>query len=329
MPKRHSGLLGLILKPMKNNFVTVLALVVLGLCTHISYGQQDAQYTQYMYNPLSVNPAYAGSRDVLSIVGLYRSQWVGLDGAPKTMNLSLHSPIGKKVGLGLNITRDEIFISDETYIDLAFSYTLTISEKGRLALGLKGGGHLLNINSNKLNTGGFNSGDPDTQISIDNKFSPQIGAGAFYYTDKFYLGLSVPNFLETEHFDESSNSNNSSATAEERVNYYLMTGYAFDVSDNLKFKPALLTKLVQGSPLQVDLSANFLIHEKLTLGAAYRWSAALSGLVGFQVTDQIMIGFAYDRETTELQQYNDGSYEVFLRFELFNRNEGLKNPRFF
>jgi len=245
------------------------------------------------------------------------------------MNFSLHTPIGKKVGIGINVTRDEIFISDETYIDVAFSYTLTTSENGRLALGLKGGAHLLNIDSSKLNTGPFNSGDPETQIDIDNKFSPQIGAGAYYYTNKFYFGLSVPNILETEHFDESSNSNNSTATAEERVNYYMLTGYVFDVTDNLKFKPALLTKLVQGSPLQVDVSANFLIHDKLTLGAAYRWSAALSGLVGFQVSDQIMVGFAYDRETTDLQQYNDGSYEIFLRFELFKREEGMKNPRFF
>ena len=248
---------------------------------------------------------------------------------PSPTFFALHSPIGKKVGLGINFTRDEIFISDESYLDIDFSYTLDVSSKAKLALGIKGGAHLLNIDSNKLNTGGFNNGDPDAQINIDNKFSPQIGAGAFYYTDNFYLGLSIPNFIETEHFDESSNSNNSSATAKENVNYYLMTGYTFDVSEALKFKPAVLTKVVQGAPLQVDLSANFLIHDKLTLGAAYRWSAAISGLVGFQVSDQIMIGFAYDRETTDLQQYNDGSYEVFLRFELFNRTDGLKNPRFF
>lgn len=322
-------LAGLILKPMKQFFLTAIAFVAIGLLSITSYAQQDAQYTQYMYNPLSVNPAYAGTRDVLSFVGLYRSQWVGLDGAPTSMNFSMHSPVGKRVGLGINFTRDEIFIADESYLDIDFSYSLPISDKAKLSLGIKGGAHLLNIDSNKLNTGPFNGGDGDTEINIDNRFSPQIGAGAYYYTDKFYAGLSVPNLLETEHYDESSNSNNSSATAEERVNYYFMTGYVFDLTDKLAFKPALLTKLVQGSPLQVDLSANFLIHEKLTLGAAYRWSAAISGLVGFQVSDQVFVGFAYDRETTELQQYNDGSYEVLLRFELFNRNKGLKNPRFF
>ena len=314
---------------MKKIFATVLVLTAFGFCTVSVNAQQDAQYTQYMYNPLSVNPAYAGSRDVLSIIGLYRTQWVGLDGAPTTMNFGLHSPVGKKVGLGLNVTRDEIFISNETFIDAMFSYALDVSEKGKLSLGLKAGGHILDINSDRANNGPFQD-DVLAEINI-NKFSPQVGAGAFYYTDKFYFGLSVPNVLQTEHFDTASisNNSNSSATAKERVNFYAMTGYAFDITDNLKFKPALLSKIVAGSPLQLDLSANFLIHDKLTLEAAYRWSAALSGLAGFQISDQIMIGFAYDWETTDLQQYNDGSYEIFLRFELFNRSEGLKNPRFF
>ncbi len=314
---------------MRNFKFKLLIILIVGLVVQTSYSQQDAQYTQYMYNTLSINPAYAGSRDVFSFVGLYRSQWVGLDGAPTTYTASMHTPTGKRVGLGLNIVRDEIFISEETYVDIDFSYTLDISERGKLALGLKGGAHLLDVNSNRANTGAENGSDPGSEIFIDNKFSPQVGIGAYYYTDKFYLGLSAPNILETEHFDESNNSNNSSSTAKEKINFYLITGYAFDLNDDFKFKPALLTKLVKGAPLQVDVSANFLIKEKITLGAAYRWSAAFSGIVGFQVSDRLMLGFAYDRETTELQQYNDGSFEVFLRFELFNRNNQMVSPRFF
>ncbi|MFC7356502.1 type IX secretion system membrane protein PorP/SprF [Jejudonia soesokkakensis] len=314
---------------MRKLYITVLALLSLGFYSENSQAQQDAQYTQYMYNTLSFNPAYAGARDVLSFVGIYRSQWVGLEGAPRTFTASLHSPIGERVGLGLNVTNDEIFIARETYVDIDFSYTIPISDNGgQLAFGLKGGAHLLDIDSNRLNTGGFNSGDPDAEINVDNKFSPQVGVGLYYYTDKFYLGASVPNLIETEHFDDSNNSN-SSSTASERVNYYFITGYAFDLSENLKFKPAVLTKFVSGAPLQVDVSANFLINEKITLGAAYRWSAAFSGMVGLQVTDQLLLGFAYDRETTELQQYNDGSFEVMLRYELFNRKKRLISPRFF
>lgn len=301
----------------------------MGFYSNDSYAQQDAQYTQYMYNTLSINPAYAGSRDVLSFVGLYRTQWVGLDGAPDTFTASLHSPVGEKVGLGLNVTHDKIFITNETFIDIDFSYTLDMSDEGKLALGIKGGGHFLNIDTNRLNSGAFNSGDTDAEINIDNKFSPQIGLGAFYYTDTFYLGLSAPNILETEHFDENAANNNSIATAKERVNLYLMAGKTFNLNTDLKFKPSLLFKLVKGAPLQADLSGNFLIKEKLTLGLAYRWSAALSAMAGFQISDKLLLGLAYDRETTELRQFNDGSYEVFLRYELFKRNNRMISPRFF
>lgn len=313
---------------MKNLNVTLLILLVFGLYSVNTSAQQDAQYTQYMYNTLSINPAYAGSRDVLSFVGLYRSQWVGLEGAPKTATVSLHSPVGKNVALGLNIVNDEIFITNETYVDIDFSYTVKTSREGRLALGVKGGAHLLDVDSNRANTGAENNTISE-EINIDNRFSPQVGVGAYYYTNKFYLGLSAPNLLDTEHFDNGGEDLNSSSLRTERVNYYLMTGYTFDLNNDLKFKPAGLVKLVNGAPLQVDLSANFLIKEKVTLGAAYRWSAAFSGMIGFQISDQFMLGFAYDRETTELQQFNDGSYELFLRYELFNRNNKMVSPRFF
>lgn len=314
---------------MKKTAFLLLTLSVIGLFSNNSYAQQDAQYTQYMYNTLSINPAYAGSRDVLSIVGLYRTQWVGLDGAPQTGTLSLHTPVGENVGLGLNIVRDEIFISEETYINIPFSYSFNVSEVSKLSLGLQAGAHLLNIDSSLANTGEFDQGDADAQFNVDNRFSPQFGLGAYYYTDKFYLGFSAPNLLETEHFDESINSNSTSSTARERINYYIMTGYTFPLGSDLMFKPAGLIKAVDGAPLQVDLSANMLIKEKMTLGLAYRWSAALSALIGFQVSDEIMLGFAYDRETTELQQYNDGSFEFFLRYELFKKSERLISPRFF
>lgn len=313
---------------MKNSFKIIIVFVLgLLLVPSNSSAQQDAQYTQYMYNTMTINPAYAGSREVLSILGLYRTQWVGLDGAPQTGTFSIHSPVGNRVGLGLNIIRDNIFIAQETYFNANFSYTFNVTETGKLALGLSAGGHLLDIDASRANQGEFDPGDPYAQVFIDNKFSPQFGLGAFYYTDKFYAGLSSPALLETEHFDDSENAN--SATARERMNLYLISGYTFDIASDLKFKPAVLFKAVDGAPLQFDFSANFLIKEKLTLGAAYRWSAALSALVGFQVSDQLMLGFGYDRETTELAQYNDGSYEVFLRYELFKKSERMISPRFF
>ncbi|MHA7060112.1 PorP/SprF family type IX secretion system membrane protein [Aquimarina sp. M1] len=298
------------------------------------YTQQDAQYTQYMYNTISVNPAYAGSRGVMSIMGMHRSQWVGLDGAPRTQTLTLNTPIGdnNRVGLGFSIVNDEIGPTDETYFGIDFSYTIPTSESGKLSFGLKAGGHLLNVDFQRLSQ--FDINDPNFENNIDNKLSPNVGIGLYYHTDKFYLGLSAPNLLETDHFDEEATvgSNDSSTfIAEERINYYLIAGHVFDLSDSVKFKPAVLGKLVFGAPLQVDLSANFLLFDKLTLGVAYRWSAAFSAMAGFQVSDSLMIGFAYDKETTELgrTQFNDGSYEVMLRFELFRKYNRMLTPRFF
>lgn len=285
--------------------------------------QQDAQYTQYMYNTISVNPAYAGSRDVLSVVGLYRSQWVGLDGAPETQTLSIHAPVGNKVGLGLSIVNDEIGPSNETYIDVDFSYTLNVGATAKLALGIKAGANLLSVDYNKL------TGDEDVifQDNIDNRFMPNVGIGAYWYDDKYYLGFSSPDLLETEHYDDDEVAE--SYLAKERLHAYLMGGYVFDLDYNLKFKPAFLVKAVDGAPLQVDISVNFLINERFTLGAAYRWSAAVSGLAGFQISDQLMIGYAYDQETTELRKYNSGSHEIVLRFELFKNVGNTISPRFF
>lgn len=288
------------------------------------FSQQDAQYTQYMYNTMSVNPAYVGSRGVLSLTALHRSQWVGIDGAPKTQTLNVHSPIGEKVGLGLSIVNDKLGPTQETYFDVAFSYTINTSDTGKLSFGIKGGANLLDVNFNQLSR--FQEETTGLDSNIENKFSPNIGAGIYYHTDKFYLGLSVPNILQTEHFKNSTVS-----VAKERVNYYLITGYVFDLNSDWQFKPAVLGKLVSGAPLQVDISANFWYKEKVTLGAAYRWSAAWSAMAGFQITDSIMLGLAYDKEITDLgnTSFNDGSFEALLRFELFNNYNKVISPRFF
>ena len=307
-------------------YIIIILITVTGLQSVSA--QQDAQYTQYMYNTIAVNPAYAGSRGVFSIGALHRSQWVGLDGAPVTQTLNFHTPVSNRVGLGLSIVNDEIGngTNQDTYFDAAFSYTIPTSEEGKLSFGLKAGGHFLNIDFTKLRNYGAETNLPN----IDNKFSPNFGAGVYYHTDKFYTGLSVPNFLQTEHFDNSG-TNSSSFLAEERLNIYLITGYVFDLNPNLKFKPAGLLKAVKGAPLQLDVSANFLINEKFSVGAAYRWDAAVSLLAGFQISDQFMLGLAYDRETTDLgaTRFNDGSFEVFLRYEFLTRYKKIITPRFF
>lgn len=309
-------------------------LVITFILTTISLwglrAQQDAQYTQYMYNTVTINPAYAGSRGVLSIAGLYRSQWVGLDGAPKTQTLNVHSPVSERIGVGLSIVNDEIGngTNQETYFDGLFSYTIPLADERKLSFGVKAGGHLLNIDFNKL--ANYNNEAANVGLAnIDQRFSPNFGAGVYYHTQNFYAGLSIPNFLTTKHFDDSQSS--ASFLAEERLNLYLITGYVFEPNQRLKFKPALLLKAVEGAPLQVDISANFLLNDKFTLGAAYRWYAAVSALFGFQINDKFLIGLAYDRETTELggTRFNDGSFEVLLRYEFLTRYKRVLTPRFF
>jgi type IX secretion system PorP/SprF family membrane protein len=302
----------------------------LGLGSAMALAQQDAQYTQYMYNTMSVNPAYAGSRGQLSLAALYRSQWVGLEGAPKTFTLNLHSPIrDSRVGYGISVVNDNIGdgVVQETYIDAVISYTIDVSQDAKLSFGLKGGGNLLSLDFSGLQK--YQEEFVDTD-NIDNRFTPNFGLGVYYHTDRFYAGLSAPNLLESKHFDNSAGSEESFLSVD-RINFYMITGYVFDLNANLKFKPALLTKVVSGAPLQLDLSGTFLFNEKFSFGAAYRWDAAVSGLLGFQLNEQLMIGLAYDRETTELggTRFNDGSVEILLRWELVKSYRRLVSPRFF
>lgn len=301
-----------------------LVLLVALLWSISGSAQQDSQYTQYMYNTANMNPAYAGSRGVLSIFGLHRTQWVGLDGAPTTNSFALHSPIGiSKVGLGLSFINERIGPSDENSISADFSYTIRASETFKLAFGLKATANLLNIDYTKLDI--YDPNDPRFQRNIEDSFTPNIGAGAYLYSENTYVGLSIPNFLETKHYQDDGNY----SVAKERMHFYLMGGHVFELSPALKFKPSVLAKIVEGAPLQADISANFLFSEKLTLGAAYRWDAAVSVMAGFQISEGLFVGYAYDAETTRLATYNSGSHEIFLRFELFKSYDGTASPRFF
>lgn len=318
---------------MRHNYFTIFFLVL--LASFSGYSQQDPQYTQYMYNTQVVNPAYAGSRDALSLGLLYRTQWVGLEGAPKSATFNGHTPIGSlnNMGIGLSIVRDELGPAIETNLNIDYSYTINTSDAAKLSFGLKAGVDLLDVDYRKLNI--FDENDYRFQDNIDNRLQPQIGAGLYYRTDNYrtdnyYVGLSVPNFLTTKHFDESSISNtNVETVAAERLHYFLIAGYVFYLNDNLKFKPATLVKAVSGSPLQVDLSANFLINDKFTVGASYRWSAAISAMLGLQASKEIFIGFGYDYQMTEIENFSNGSYEVMLRFDVFNKPERILSPRFF
>ena len=252
---------------------------------------------------------------------LYRTQWVGLDGAPVTSTVSMNTPLNESnLGLGVSLINDKIGPTTENTISADLSYTIPTSETWKLSFGIKATANLFDLDATKLNP--VDGTDPSLQNY--NTFSPNIGAGVYWHSDKAYVGFSIPNFIETNRYDD-----NEVAIFKERISYYLIGGYVFDFSDTVKFKPAFLTKMVEGAPLQVDLSGNFMFFDKFMLGASYRWSAAMSAMVGFQVTYGLYIGYGYDKETTNLDNYNSGSHEIFLRYELFKNNNKITTPRFF
>jgi type IX secretion system PorP/SprF family membrane protein len=288
----------------------------------VSYAQQDAQFTQYMYNTININPAYAGSRGFMSLFALHRTQWVGLDGAPVTNSFSINTPIGNsKMGVGISFLNDRIGPTNENEISADISYSIRTSESFRLSFGLKVTANVFNLDVSRLNP--VSQNDPQFQ-NLNNSFTPNFGTGLYLHSEKTYIGISVPNFIESNRYNS-----NSVSMFKEKMNYYLIAGHVFDIGENLKFKPTLLTKMVTGAPLQVDVSGNFLINKKFVIGGAYRWSAAFSAMAGFQISEGVFVGYGYDKETTNLANYNSGSHEIFLRFELSKTYNKITSPRFF
>lgn len=290
-------------------------------CT-ITYGQQEPQYTHYQFNTMAVNPAYTGSIGHLAITTLYRDQWAGLEGAPKTISIGIDSPFGIINGIGLSLVRDELGPAEETFIDINYAYGLILNEKDdHLALGLKAGGKFLNVDWSK-----GSARDPEAFFNenINSEFLPTIGLGLFFYNENYYVGLSTPNLLANKTYDEIEG-----VVGEERTHYYIIGGYVFTLSENLKFKPSTFIKFTQGSPLIADFSANFLLYDKLNLGVSYRWDDSLSALVGFNISEKLTVGYAYDYTTTRLQDFNSGSHEVFLRYQFIPAPKTIKSPRFF
>ena len=302
---------------------SLLKLIVIVFSITTVYSQQDAQYTQYMYNMNVLNPAYAGSQETLSIGLLGRTQWVGIDGAPQTLTAAIHAPIRKNVGLGFSVIVDEIGPVKEQNVFADFSYTINTSEYARLAFGIKAGFTFLNGDLIGLNLG---DDIPDDAFSENlNKSTANFGAGAFYYTDEFYVGLSMPNMLRALHFTREGGIINH---ATEDMHFFLTSGYVFDVSYNLKLKPSIMVKAVAGAPLSIDLSGNALINERFELGLSWRIDDSVSAMFNVLVSPSTRIGYAYDYTLSNLGDFNSGSHEVFLLFTISNSRSGL-SPRFF
>ncbi|PCH77874.1 MAG: hypothetical protein COB98_02095 [Flavobacteriaceae bacterium] len=303
-----------------NKYVCLAVFLILGMSV---FSQQDAQYTQYMYNMNIINPAYAGARETLTINMLARTQWVGIEGAPQTGTFSIHAPLGSAVGLGLTAVYDQVGPVKETNLFADFSYTIRASENSNLAFGIKAGATFHDLNKDMLNPS-----EPNDNILLNtslNDLYPNIGAGVFYYTNRFYLGLSVPNLMKSKHFNMASTGFTTEAS--ERMHYFMTLGYVFEMSERVDLKPSTLVKAVAGAPLSIDLSLNILFNDKLEVGVSYRLDDSVSVMLGINVNKDFRIGYAYDYTLSNLGDYNSGSHEIMLLYDFNRRN--LKSPRFF
>jgi type IX secretion system PorP/SprF family membrane protein len=306
---------------MKKLYITVLLLIALGYSD--LYAQQDPHYTQYMYNMNVINPAYAGSKENLSFGLLYRQQWVGIEDAPTTFSFSGHSPVGKNVGMGLSVISDQIGPVTEQNAYADFSYTLNLGGEHRIAFGLKAGAtfhkvDLLSINPTlpDPNDGAFGDNASDAYLNV--------GSGVFYYTNKYYLAFSVPNMIKATHLDF-----NGVQYGNDVSHYFLTGGYVFDINPSLKFKPFFMIKSAFNVPASIDLSTNFLIQDKLELGASYRIDDSFSAMVNYAISPNVRLGYAYDHIVSDLNVTTPSSHEIVLLFDLNFPKKVSRSPRYF
>ncbi|WP_297510344.1 type IX secretion system membrane protein PorP/SprF [Flavobacterium sp.] len=287
--------------------------------------QQDPNYTQYMYNMSVINPAYAGSKESMSGGLLYRKQWVNIEGSPETATFFLHTPAGKNVGLGLSAINDKIGPVEETNVYGDFSYTLNLGGENRLAFGLKGGAtfHKVGLYSDIGNGNVPDPNDPAFSQNTNRTFL-NIGTGVFYYTNKYYVALSIPNMLKSKYLDF-----NGRQFGTETMHYFLTGGYVFDLTDNVKFKPFAMVKTAFNAPVSFDLSTNFLFYQKFEIGATYRKEDSFGAMVNYAITPNLRIGYAYDQVVSDLKVTTPSSHEVFLLFDLNFPKKVSQSPRYF
>lgn len=306
---------------MKKLYFTALVVVMAFADAH---AQQDPHYTQYMYNMNVINPAYAGSKESLSGGLLYRKQWVEIEDAPTTGTFFIHSPVGKNVGLGLSVITDKIGPVEEHNIYADFSYTLNLGGEHRLAFGIKGGATIHKIDFNTIYPTLPDVGDDVFAGSNPSETFMNIGAGAFYYTQKYYIAFSMPNMLKAKYLDFDGTKYGS-----EEMHYFLTGGYVFDLSSSVKFKPSAMVKSSLNAPTSFDGSANFLFNDRFEIGATYRLEDSFGAMVNFAITPQLKIGYAYDHIISDLETVTPSSHEVILLFDLNFPKKVSRSPRYF
>lgn len=307
----------------------IYSIALVALLSLSATAQQDPHYTQYMYNMNIMNPAYAGSKENLSMGLLYRKQWVDIQGAPETFTFSGHTPVGKNVGIGLSAISDKIGPVNEQNLYADFSYTLNLGGEHKLAFGIKAGATFHKVGLFDQIGNGFvpQPGDPAFSENIDNVYL-NFGSGLFYYTDRYYVAFSVPNMFKAKHLDIRQNGQERQFGTETQ-HYFLTGGYVFDLTPNVKFKPFAMLKTAFGAPSSVDVSTNFLFNERFEIGATYRLEDSFGAMVNFAITPNIRIGYAYDHIVSDLRVTTPASHEIIMLFDLNFPKKVSRSPRFF
>ncbi len=295
------------------------------LVSAASMAQQQPMYSQYMFNMLNINPAYAGSRGVMTATALYRNQWVGIPGAPRTSSFSFDMPLNeKKIGIGFQLYDDRLGIERTTGINAFYAFRFQISGSGTLSLGLQAG--LLNYQANYTEVSTFQPNDPSFAANVSGLL-PSAAAGVYYNSDKFYIGFSTPALLKTQ--ISYNNAAQIASVTSQDLHLYLASGFVMNLNQDLALKPSILLKAVSGAPLEVDVNANLWIQNKLSIGASYRTGDAVVGMVELQLNQQLRFGYAYDKTFSDLGTLNTGTHELMLRMEFGSSGGKVSSPRYF
>jgi type IX secretion system PorP/SprF family membrane protein len=299
----------------------IALLTALSTCVVSARAQQDPLYSQYMFNTLAVNPAYAGSADVFTALLLSRHQWVGFSGAPSTQTLVAHTPLPKQnMALGFSLLADKLGPTRQTGVYADYAYRIRTGEDTRLSFGLKGG-----INLYQADLASLSTVDPDAaNVNVSGKAMPNFGFGMFWHSPRYYVGVSLPKLLENE-VDAGA----AMALAPERRHVFLIAGYVLDLNRSLRFKPSIMLRQVGGAPLSLDVNANFLVRDRIWLGGMYRVGNSIGMMAQYQVNDQFRLGYAFDLTTNRLGAYNGGTHEVMINYDFRFFTGRTASPRFF
>ena len=315
-------------KPEKISTMKKIILILALLTASVELmAQQDVQFTQYAFNQNSVNPAYTGSREALSFLTLFRKQWVGFDGAPTTLTFNVNSPAVKDyLGLGFTYTYDKIgpTVQNGMFADVA--YRIRFAKQRKLSFGLRIGLSVFSAKFADLTT--VDAGDALFQNNIKGKALFNFGFGIYYYSPKFYVGLSVPRLLRND-VNISDASTGNAQIAVNKMHYYFIMGYLFNVSPVVKIKPSTQIKFTPGAPLSADITACVILYDKFWVGAQYRIGDAAGLQAQFNITPQLRVGYSYDFSVSGLSRYNSGTHEIMLGYDLIFPKEKVKSPRYF